>query len=378
MNYEARISRVRAAMADRGISAMFLPSSGDRQYITGIPSERPCTTHHHRSGDWLDGIFLTQNSIIYTVPWMMRSFAQAQAEDKKYINEVVILQEGEDYRNLAGKVLEKLKLHKGTVAVPKGTMSKSVINLSQVAPELDFTNTEAVTCPMRMIKEAEEIEIMKEASRIADEAFLAVIGMIAPGVTEYEIAARLDYEMIKRGAECVSFPTDVMIKGPGIRETGGSGFAKAASGCNIAFDFGCVYQGYCSDFGRTVYVGEPTEEYRRIHELVMKSQLAAASAAVPGRMTAVELDKTARRVINEGGYYDEFFHRLGHGIGIDVHEYPYLNKGYTEPLQTGMTVTIEPSVMIEGKLRIRVEDIYHITENGAESFNKVTKEMIVL
>lgn len=378
MDYVERTAKVREEMLRRHIDALFLPSSGDRQYITGIPSERPCITHHHRWGDWLNGVFVTGDKIVYVAPWMVREAAWQQAEEKRYIDEVVIVEEGEDCGCFARELAGKLGLGGGVIAVPKVAMAKTLTGLCEAVKGISFVCTEDFTCGMRMIKDEEEISIMREASEIADEAFRRTVKGIGPGVSEYEIAAELDLNMMRLGAECVSFPTDVMIKGPGVKETGGSGFAKVVKGCNIAFDFGCVYRGYCSDFGRTVFVGEPSVKQRRIHELVMAAQRAAADALCKGQVTAAELDGIARRVINEGGYYEEFFHRLGHGIGVDVHEYPYLSRGCDEVLMPGMTITIEPSVMIPGELRIRVEDIFHITEQGVECLNAVTREIVVI
>jgi len=378
MDYENRIMKVRNIMSERNIDALFLPPSGDRQYITGFETERPCMTHHHRSGDWLDGVLITQDKIIYIAPKMIEDNICRQIEDKKYIDDIVVLPEGEDYNEYAKMIIDKFNLRKSLIAVTKNTMAKTLINFLKISQNIEFVNTETFTCQMRMIKEPEELDNMRAAAKIADDSFLEVVGKIKKGMTEYEISSELNLQMKKRGAECPSFATDVMIKNYGIIESLGSGLTRVEKGCNIAFDFGAVYKGYCSDFGRTVYFGEPSIKYKNIHKLVMNSQQAAVDAIVPGAITAVDLDKIARDVINSGGYGKEFHHRLGHGIGIDVHEYPYLNKGYSEIIREGMTLTIEPSVVIKGEFRIRVEDVFHVTKEGAISLNNVTKNMIVL
>lgn len=378
MDYAKRMALVRNEMEAQGIDVLFLPSCGDRQYLTGIATERPCTTHHHRSGDWLDGLFLTKEAGLLACPWMKRVWALAEGNKNPLVTEVIILDEGKDYVAYAADIFTKLNLKKPVIGVPKQVMGKSMINLMRACPEANFCNIEEITCRMRMIKDVDEVAIMKEASRIADESFMEILPHLRPGIMELEIAQELDRQMLLRGAECVSFPTDVMSMKKGAPTDGGSSLVKLEAGANIAFDFGCVYNGYCSDTGRTVFLGEPTKKYLDIHKLVMASQQAAIDAIRPGEITCFQLDGVARKVINNGGYYDEFFHRLGHNIGVDVHEYPYLNKGYNQLLQAGMMITVEPSIMIPGELRIRVEDIVHVTEDGCISLNTVTREPIVI
>lgn len=378
MDYAKRSAHMRQEMAARGIDVLFLPSCGDRQYLTGIATERPCTTHHHRSGDWLDGLFFTQKEAILACPWMKRAWAREEGEKNPLVTDVIILDEGRDYVAYAADILTRLGLRAPVIGVPKAAMAKSLVNLKRACPGASFVNIESITCPMRMVKDPEEIAIMREASRIADEAFLAVLPQIHAGMLELEVAQALEKEMFLRGAECVSFPTDVMALKKGAPCDGGSGLVKLEKGCNIAFDFGCVYQGYCSDTGRTIFLGEPSKKCLDIHKLVMASQQAAIDALAPGAITCVQLDGVARKVINNGGYFEEFFHRLGHNIGVDVHEYPYLNKGYTQPILENMTLTVEPSIMIPGELRIRVEDVVLVTAQGGEPLNKVTKEPIIL
>ncbi len=378
MNYAKRIAKVREIMADRGIDVLFLPSCGDRQYLTGLSSERPGPTHHHRSGDWLDGLFLTGDHALYACPWMIRQGVGEEMSALPVPGETLILEEGMDYRAYAEKIAVHLGLRNPVIGVPKAAAAKSLINLSQAVASATFVNIEAFTCEMRMRKEPEEIALLRKAAAIADQAFLETVAQIQIGVTELEVAQELELRMRRLGAEGLSFSTDVMCKRPGQPFSGGSGLVKLEYGSNVAFDFGCVYQGYCSDTGRTIYIGEPCDKWRQVHILVMNAQQAALDAIRPGAVTCAELDRIARRVINQGGYDKEFFHRLGHGIGVDVHEYPYLNKGYDVPLQENMTITVEPSVMVAEEFRIRVEDVVLVTNKNAEPLNQVTREMIVI
>jgi Xaa-Pro aminopeptidase len=146
----------------------------------------------------------------------------------------------------------------------------------------------------------------------------------------------------------------------------------------LAFDFGIVLDGYVNDFGRTVHCGDPDAELRRIHELVMTSQAEGMAAMKAGQITAEGANAAGRRVIEEAGYGPNFFHRLGHGIGIDVHEPPFLAKGDKTVLQANMCFTVEPSIWVEGRCFTRVEDVVVVAPEGAFSLNQATRELLVI
>ena len=378
MDYKKRLQKARSYMHDNKIEALYLTPSGDFQYLTGVGAAPPCPTHHHRSGDWLDGIIVTQKEAVYLAPWMIRESAAQHVDSKDWLTDLIVIDEGLDYLDFARKIVEKFELANAHVAFPKLAMAKTVVNLQKVAPKMKCLCTEDFTCAMRMVKEPEEIAILREASLVTDEIFLEVIKKIKPGMTELEVAMEIDYLARVKGADHMSFPTDVMLEGPGIVNSGGSGLNVIKHGCNLAFDMGIKYKGYASDFGRTIYIGEPTQKWKDDHQLVMDSQAAAIKAMQAGKITPHGLDKVARDVIKQGGYSKEFFHRLGHSIGVDVHEYPYLNVGYDELIQENMTFTVEPSVMTKGDMRIRVEDVVRVTPSGGEIFNQVTHDMIVI
>ncbi len=378
MDYSNRLQKARALMTANNIDALYLTPSGDLQYLTGIAVVPPNQTHHHRSGDWLDGVLVTQSEAVYFAPWMIREFAWGQTQDKPYITAVQVVDEGLDYQEYACNILEKFNISKAVMAFPKLAMAKTVMNFQKASSGLRSVCTELFTCEMRMIKEPEEIEIMRQASLLTDEIFLEVVKKIKTGMTELDVAQEIDYLAKVKGADYMSFPTDVMLEGPGVVNSGGSGLNVIRHGCNLAFDFGMKYKGYASDFGRTIYIGEPPQKWQNVHRLVMAAQRTAVEQMKSGKITAVGLDRIARDVIKEGGYTWEFFHRLGHSIGVDVHEYPYLNVGYDIPLVENMVFTVEPSVMVKEDMRIRVEDVVRVTQDGGDVFNQATHEMIVI
>jgi Xaa-Pro aminopeptidase len=147
---------------------------------------------------------------------------------------------------------------------------------------------------------------------------------------------------------------------------------------HAAFDFGAVYQGYCSDFGRTVFCGEPSAEMAKVHALIMEAQSAGMAVMRAGQATGADADAAARGKIVEAGYGQFFWHRLGHGIGCDVHEPPFLTRSETITLEAGMTFTVEPSVHKGREAAVRVEDVVLVTAEGGESLNKTSHDLTVI
>jgi Xaa-Pro aminopeptidase len=223
---------------------------------------------------------------------------------------------------------------------------------------------------MRMIKEDEAIDHMRMAGEITDFAFQKAMAQLKPEVTELEIAREIDYQLKVGGAEYTSFVTGVRFtRAEELRSVsvGRVSASKLMPGDSVTFDFGCVYQGYCSDFGRSAFVGEPPAEYLRIHDIVLQAQAEAMQAMKAGQITAREANAVARGVIEAEGYGEGFTHRLGHGIGITVHEEPFLDNVNDTVLQANMTFTVEPSIRIPGRFANRVEDVVQVTPDGAVS-----------
>jgi Xaa-Pro aminopeptidase len=232
---------------------------------------------------------------------------------------------------------------------------------------------------MRQVKSGEELEALKRASRICDEVMADITPRIAVGVTEIEIAAEVDYLMRKHGGRAPSFDTGAFAMGPGDgRDASTRVSAKAlTSGLSLSFDFGTVVDGYCSDFGRTIYVGDPTDTYREAYDVVIAAQAAGISAGVPGA-TCADVHRATRQVIVDAGYGDWFRHRTGHCIGLDTHERPFISEEDGTVLREGMTFTIEPSIFWPGHLGARVEDIFVSRPGGAQSLNDYSRDMVAV
>lgn len=256
----------------------------------------------------------------------------------------------------------------------------SVERFNKIDERLPGTTLEAkkyLIEAMRITKDKDEIAVIKKALALAENALQQVFPQITEGMTERKLANILEHEMWKLGAEKESFETLVQFGPRTSLPHGKPSDATLKPGQNILMDFGCILNGYCSDITRMAYFGEPSDEMKTIHNLVKQANENAANH-IREHMTTIQADEFARSVIQEGGYGDQFFHGLGHGLGIDIHEDPRLTYRSDETLKAGNVVTIEPGIYIEGTGGVRLEDTAVITEDGCEILNQSSKEMLIL
>lgn len=230
---------------------------------------------------------------------------------------------------------------------------------------------------LRMVKDAEEIEKLIAAQRIAERAFTELLGEIRPGVTEREIAARLQYLMQHYGAERASFDTIVVSGANSSLPHGVPTDKEIAPGDFITVDFGAMKDGYCSDTTRTVAVGYATDEMREIYDTVLKAQLAGIAAARAG-VTGHAVDAAGRDIIAAAGYGEYFGHSFGHGLGIEVHEGPNASPGYDKPLPVNAVISAEPGIYLPGKMGVRIEDVIILEEGGCRDITELPKELLIL
>jgi Xaa-Pro aminopeptidase len=229
----------------------------------------------------------------------------------------------------------------------------------------------------RMVKDAAEILRIRRAVEVGASLFHIARKKIRPGVTEVEVAAAMEYEARCTGAEGMSFPT---ILASGARSAIVHGRASGARIPRRGFvvcDFGVILAGYCSDRTRTVHVGRPSGEVRRLYEAVLEAQQAAIAAVRPGA-TAAEVDGAARHVLRERKLGRYFTHSTGHGLGLELHEAPRLAEGQTQKLEPGMVITIEPGAYVPGKWGVRIEDVVVVTPSGCEVLTPTDKELVII
>ena len=226
----------------------------------------------------------------------------------------------------------------------------------------------------RMIKSEEEIDFLRQAEKIAVDAFSNTIPFLKEGITETEIAAELEYQMRKIGAEGPSFETIVVSGYKSGMPHGKPGQKKLDYGDFVTMDFGCVYNGYCSDMTRTVVIGKADDEQKKIYETVKKAQHAGLDAIKEG-VTCSFADNVARKIIEEAGYGKYFGHSLGHGVGMLIHEMPNVSSRCNVVLKENMIVTCEPGIYLQNG-GVRIEDMVRVTKDGCENLTDFTKELL--
>lgn len=243
--------------------------------------------------------------------------------------------------------------------------------------EGDLVKTSQVIEQIRAVKTEDEIALIKEACEITDQAFDHILGFIKPGITERQVALELEAFLKARGASEMSFDT---IVASGYRSAMPHGVASdkvIEIGDLITLDFGCYYKGYSSDMTRTIALGSVDPKLEEIYHIVLEAHNRVSQAAKAG-MTGAELDAIAREYITEKGYGDNFGHGTGHGLGMDVHEQPYVSRINDKPLVVNNVVTNEPGIYIEGLGGVRIEDDLVIQSDGAYSLNESPKHLIIL
>lgn len=301
-----------------------------------------------------------------------RYVSQAEKEVKKYEFEIIC--ENIDSLKKINEILKENKITRVGIENQKITLSEFE-GIKKKLLNIEFINLDDYFMNEREIKTAEEINIIKESVKIAEEALKLTLPKIKIGAIEREIAAELEYQMRKLGASKASFDIIVASNERSALPHGVASEKKIEEGF-LVIDYGCFYKGYASDITRTFYVGEnPSKKHLEIYDIVKKANEMAIKSIKPG-MTTHELDAIARDYIKENGYGEYFGHGLGHGIGLQIHEYPWVSfKSEDKILKEGMVITIEPGIYIPGFGGVRIEDDVAITKDGYEVLTTLSKEL---
>ena len=351
------ISKIAGKLEDYGLDAMLVTSESGELYALGFHGE---------------GLLLiTKNGGHYSTDGRYIEAARekiAQVEVKCVGGEATHLSMAKEY-------IEANGLH--NVGFESGAMT--VDEHRHYAQELPciLTPAQSLLDDLRAAKDEEEMEAMKKAQKITDDAFRAILSFIRPGMTEREIAARLVYEMMRMGADKVSFDPIVAAGPNGSRPHAIPGDRVIEQGMFVTMDFGCKVAGYCSDMTRTVAIGQPDEEMERVYETVLAAQKAGINAARAG-VSGREIDAAARRVIEEAGYGEYFSHSFGHSLGIDIHEAPNASPKEQREMPVGAVISAEPGIYIPGKYGVRIEDVLILKEGGCENITRSPKNLIIL
>lgn len=356
--FRERQSRLRAAAKARGLDAFFLTPSTNLAYTANISMGR---------SERLTALILfSDGPATLITPF----FEEDNVRRGAVVDEITTWKEDEDPMALAAKLLGRSK----TLGVEGSTAYGTVARLLSVSP-VQPQDTTALFDALRMVKSAEEQAFIRDAASRTNQAITATHRRLSRGMTESEVSDALTQEFQRlgvRGDGLVQFGPSAALP------HGGPGDRRLAVGDVVLIDAGCRVRGYTSDVTRTVCFGAPRDEVRKVYAVVDRAQSAGIAALAAG-VAAEEVDHAARRVIEDAGYGAFFTHRLGHGLGMDGHEPPYLVHGNAAPLSAGSTVTIEPGIYLPGKFGIRIEDDYGVRDaSPPASLSTRPGELVIL
>lgn len=361
-----KIERFTEWMRQQGIDLSFLTSTENVFYFSGFYSEP-----HER----LLGLLLFQEAEPILVCPAMEKEDAVQAG---WEYEIIGYRDTDDPWQFIEKAVNQRIASVKNVAIEKEHLNVERYEvMRRILPNAVFFPAEEKLRKLRMIKEQDEIDKLRKACALADYAIEAGCAEIAEGKTELEVLAAIEYEIKKKGAAKMAFATMVLTGANGASPHGTPGMTKIKKGDFVLFDLGVVVDGYCSDITRTVAYGEVSKKQQEIYETVLRAQLAAIEASKP-KTACSEVDLAARNIIAEAGYGEFFPHRLGHGLGISVHEYPSITETNPLTLEPGMVYTIEPGIYVPKMAGVRIEDDVLITENGVEVLTKYPKELQII
>lgn len=249
--------------------------------------------------------------------------------------------------------------------------------LNRVMPAVTSIGVSDELSEYRKVKSEEECKKIKRAEQIGDMAFEHILKIIRPQITERDVMVELEYFMKKNGASKLSFDTIVATGKRSALPHADVTDEVIKTGDFLLMDYGCVYEGYCSDMTRTVAIGYADDKMKNIYDTVLKAQQNALSHIKEG-VPNKSIDEKAREVIAKAGYKEHFGHSLGHGVGLEIHELPNLSPKSQDILKSGNVVTVEPGIYIENYGGVRIEDLVLVTENGYENFTHSRKDLIIL
>jgi len=372
-DYAERRRKLGERMEAEGVDVLFLAPSADLEYLTGVERDIPNFGEVAYAHGWVTGAFFRPGAEpVFVVPRMFSTFHLRHEPE----GELVVVNETDDGIAIFERVAGSLGRAE-TVAVGDRVWAEATLHLGHVFGPHRLRTGSYLVQGLRRVKTAEELEAMGRAIATVEQTMAAVAPLVVPGVTMAELVESTEHELKAAGSRCPSFATHIFTgMGDNDFDSGtATGRSPIAEGTSVMFDFGGVVDGYCSDFGRTVYCGEPPDDYREVYEIMLAAQeagRAAASAGTPAR----DVNAACRQPIEDAGLGEHFRHRMGHCIGMDVHERPFISPEDETPLEPGMTFTDEPSIIIPGRFSVRIEDIVVCEEGGGRTLNTYSKALV--
>ncbi|MER6629552.1 aminopeptidase P family protein [Streptomyces sp. NPDC000987] len=361
-DYRARMERAAAAAADAGLAGLLVAPGPDMVWLTGYA---PPVTER------LTLLVLAPGRTPVLVVPTLEAPDAAKAPGAPAMS----LRDWTDGKDPYAATAALLAVD-GRFGISDNAWAMHLLGLQRALPGTSYASLTEALPMLRGVKDAAELRLLAAAGAAADRTFEEIRKVTFGGRRESEVAADLAALLRQYGHEQVDFT--IVASGPnGADPHHEAGDSVIQRGDMVVLDFGGLMDGYGSDTSRTVHVGEPTDEERRVHDLVREAQEAGFRAVRPG-VACQDVDRAARAVIADAGYGEYFIHRTGHGIGVTTHEPPYMIEGERQPLVPGMCFSVEPGVYLPGRFGVRIEDIVTVTEDGGRRLNTTTREMVIV
>ena len=372
-DYASRRRRLGDRLEAEGIAALFLGPSADLEYLTGIERPVPSFGQPLYAHGWVTGAFFRPSADpVFVLPRMFATFDLREAPE----GDTLIVNEPDDGFSVFERVVRAVA-GSGVLAVGDRIWAETTLNLARIVGADRLRTGSRVVNQLRRIKSAEELEAMGRAIAAVEHTMAATAPLVVPGVSMAELTDAVEHELRLAGSRFPSFATHIFTGLGGEDFDSGEGTARhpITEGTSVMFDFGGVVDGYCSDFGRTIYCGAPPPDYLEAYDVMLAAQEAGRTAAKAGT-PARDVNAACRRPIEDAGLGEHFRHRMGHCIGMDVHERPFISSEDETPLQAGMTFTDEPSLIIPGRYSLRIEDIVVCEEGGGRKLNSYPTALV--
>ena len=366
MLHKDRVEKLTRVLTDEKLDALYIGPSTDAEYIADLDlfdDER------------VKGLMVSKSGRAFMMTPLLyeEEFRHALGDDVTY----KVWADHEGFQGAFRAGCEELGLTGGRIAFNDGVRAVDLINMTKVL-KFEFVDGTATLSPLRRCKDTAEMELMRKSSAINDAVMADIAKFLRAGITERDVKRKLAELFEQHGASGLCF-APIVAAGPGASMPHYTRDDKVIEkGDFVVIDMGCRYKRYVSDMTRTFCIGEPSAEQRKVYEIVLASQKAGEAAVKPGA-TGQDVDRAARKVIVDAGYGENFLNRVGHGVGIAVHEEPYMIEGNDRPLEPGNVFSVEPGIYLPGKFGVRIENLVAVKPDGTgEALNKLTRDLIVI
>ncbi|MBG9822521.1 M24 family metallopeptidase [Bacillus safensis] len=361
-----RMKSLSSWLKKEDIQGAFIHTKENVFYLSGYFTEP-----HER----VMGLFVFQEAEPF---FILPKMEVKQAKNEGWSGDIIGYEDHENPFDFIQSAIEKRGIQAARLAIEKESIPlQRAEELQAVTGAETFVRAEDALNQLRLIKDESEIATLKKAAQLADEGVKIGVNALKEGITETEVLAVIEYELKKKGIQGMSFSTMVLFGEKSGEPHGNPGQAALKKGDFVLFDLGVIVDGYCSDITRTFIYQEASEKQKDIYQTVLNAEMAALEMSKPG-VRIGDLDLKARGLITEAGYGEYFPHRLGHGLGVSVHEFPSMSQANDDLLQEGMVYTIEPGIYVPGVGGVRIEDDVLITADGPVTLTNYPKELTII